>query len=454
MKSVDDTTGTIGHVTHLECLNCGEKYPLEKLKSDQGTTLENVCYDACMGPLDVRYDYGQIKELISENVLRRRPDTLYKLKELLPVNEILAGKDLSYTPLVRSKEIGDELGIELYYKLDSETAYTGSFKDRPVALAFNKALEAGYENVFVASTGNLAISSAYYAKKYGIACRVYVPKSLGEVKKDAIRQYLSSPKDLIEYDGNYDETNVAAISDCEKANEAEIKELGRRKTFVPNSGFRPYYKEGSKTSGTEIALQVKEKTESDINLVYPLGSGALFCSAYKGINELKKLDLFSNDVRMWGAQPEDCSPVIDAIPSGVIAPLKKAETIAKSIAIGNPGSGYQALSVIKDSRGGGWKVSEKEIFQRTLDLYYRDDIFSQFVGGVTLAGISRGVARGDLKEGSVVVANITGTGRNRIEDDLLEYGKRFGLESEAKGVIDETRGYKLKIRDRALEIYP
>lgn len=441
MESIDNTTSKLGYVTHLECLNCGEKYRLEKLKTEQGTTMVNICYDLCMGPLDVRYDYDALRNVLTEDELNKRPDSFWKLKELLPVEEVVVGKEIPYTPLIKSKGIGDELGIALYFKLDSaETNPTRSFKDRPVTLAFNRALEAGYENVYVASTGNLAVATAYLARETGITCRTYVPESLGEVKKDAIRHYLPHPNDLIEYDGSYDETNIQAMNDCEKANEEELKNTGRKKSFVPNSSFRPYYKEGSKTSGIEIALQLKEQIKDEVvNIVYPLGSGALLCSTYKGIGELRGLGLFDNEVRMWGAQSADCCPIIDGISTGEIIPVKNPQTLAKSIAIGNPGSGYQTLNVIKKSKGGGWKVSEKDILKSTLDLYFKEGIFSQFVGGVTLAGIIKGVQQGDLKEGSVVVANITGSGTGRIEDDLLEYGKKFGFESEAKQLLNEVK---------------
>ncbi len=439
MESVDNTTNRIGYVSYLECLNCGEKYTLDKLKKEQGTTMVNICYDLCMGPLDVKYDYDLLKGILTEDEVHKRPDNFWKLKELLPVNEVLVDKKIPYTPLVKSKEIGDDLGIELYFKLDSECALTNSFKDRPVTLAFNKALEAGYKTVYVASTGNLAISSAYFAKELGMGCKVYVPNTLGEVKKDAIRQYLSSPEDLIEYNGSYDETNIKAMDDCEKANIEEIKTSGRRKSFVPNSSFRPYYKEGSKTSGTEIALQLKEYgVDETLNIVYPTGSGALFCSAYKGIEELRNLNLFDNQVKMWCSQSAACAPVIDAIPTGDIIPIKNPQTIVKSIAIGNPGSGYQALNVIKKSGGGGWKIPDREIFKSNIDLYFKEGIFSQFVGGVTLAGIINGVLRGDLKKGSIVVANITGSGI-RIVDDLWKYGKKFGYGDEVKQILDEIQ---------------
>lgn len=444
MKSVDNTTNKLGYVTHLECLSCGEIYTLEKLKKEQGTILVNICYDVCMGPLDVKYDYEKICKILTKEELNKRPNTYWKLKELLPVDKILVAKNRPFSPLVKSKVIGKELGIELYLKLDS-TEPTRSFKDRPVAMAFNKALEAGYEQVYVASTGNLAIATAYQSRELGIKCKVYVPKSLGEIKKYAIRKYLASPDNLIELDASYDDCNIKSMYDCEKANEEEIRH-GRKLTFVPNNSFRPYYKEGSKTTGTETALQLKALIGEDetVNIVFPLGSGALFCSAYKGITELNKLGLFNNPVRMHAVQSETCSPIIDAIGKEDIIPVKNPQTIAKSIAIGKPGSGHQSLEVIKQSNGAGWKVSERDIFKCTLDLYFKEGIFSQFVGGVTIAGIIKGIEKGDIKEGDVVVANITSTGIDRIEDDLIECSKIFGYEEEVKKLLKEI-GYKEKI---------
>jgi len=234
MESVDNTTQELGYVSHLECLNCGEKYSLEKLKEEQGTTMVNICYDLCMGPLDVKYDYDALRNVLTEDELNKRPDNFWKLKELLPVDEVAVSKETPYTPLVKSKEIGDELGIELYFKLDSaETNPTRSFKDRPVTLAFNKALEAGYNTVYVASTGNLAVATAYLAGKTSVNCRAYVPESLGEMKKNAIREYLPEPDGLIEYDGSYDETNIKAMNDCEEANEEELKKPVKRNHLCP-----------------------------------------------------------------------------------------------------------------------------------------------------------------------------------------------------------------------------
>lgn len=436
----DKTTQKLGFVTHLECLNCGEKYSLKRLITDQGTTMINICYDGCFGPLDVKYDYDLLKTTLTPSEVEKRDETFWRLKELLPVNDVKI-PDRAYTPLITSKEIGEELGIRLYFKLDShENNPTQSFKDRPVTLAFNKALETGYDTVYVASTGNLAISSAYHSKLTGVTPKVYIPETLGEIKKNAIRKYLPNPDELIELPCTYDETNIRAMEDCKADNEANQAKTGKITSFVPNSSFRPYYKEGSKTSGAEIAFQIKEELSENetLNLTYPLGSGALFCSAYKGICELKTLGLFDNPVKMWGVQPTVCSPIVSAIGSGDIIPVRKPMTIAKSIAIGNPGSGYQSLDVMGESGGGGWSVTEREILENTLELYQKEGIFCQFVGGTTLAGIKRGVNSGELEKGSVVVANITGTGYGRVEDDLIKYSSEYGLRKEAEQITAEV----------------
>ena len=142
---------------------------------------------------------------------------------------------------------------------------------------------------------------------------------------------------------------------------------------------------------------------------------------------------------MWGVQPEQCSPIIDAIGKEDIHPIKNPNTIAKSIAIGKPGSGHQALDVIAESKGGGFKVAEKEIVKATIDLYFKEGIFAQFVGGVAIAGIIKAAKLGIFSENDVVVANITGTGIGRIEDDLIKASKEYGFEKEAGRLLNEVR---------------
>ncbi|MBS3136320.1 pyridoxal-phosphate dependent enzyme [Candidatus Woesearchaeota archaeon] len=425
---------SLGHVSHLECLNCGEKYTLQRLIKEQGSILVNICYDMCMGPLDVKYDYEGICSILTQEEISKRPDTFWKLKELLPANEINVASDRPFTPLVESKEIGKKLGIRLYFKLDCNNLPTSSFKDRPVALAFNRAIESGYDTVYVASTGNLAIATAFQAMECGFKIHAYVPNSLGKIKKDAIRKYLPHGT-FNELDLSYDDCNILSMKECDAHNEAS----GKKHCFVPNNSFRPFYKEGSKTSGFEIAFQLQKKGISgEAHVFYPLGSGALFCSAYKGFNELGMLGLSNLKPRMWGIQPEQCSPIIDAIGKEDIVPVKNPKTIAKSIAIGKPGSGHQSLDVMAKSNGGGFKVSEKEILENNLDLYFSEGIFCQFVGGTVMAGIKKAVKEGKIKKGEVVVANITGTGKGRIEDDLLEISEEFGYKEKAEQLLKEV----------------
>jgi len=433
-------------VTGLCCLNCGEFYEFEKMERERGTTVVNLCYNACLGPLAVEIDYDAVAKILTPEEVTRRPETFWRLRELLPVNEIKI-PDRPYTPLVRSKNIGEKMGIELFFKLDLAAENpTRSFKDRPATIAFNRALELGhFEKVFVASTGNLAISTAYFARENNLSCRVYIPRTLGDLKKKAIREQLGSDSEILELDSNFDECLVRAVEDCRKINE-EARIAGRSEVcFIPNNSTRPFYKEGSKTSGSEIALQIQKEIEPEktINIFYPIGTAALLCGAHKGIGELKKLGLFVNPHRIFGVQPDTCNPVVTAwneVKKGKkqeeveIPILKKVETIAKSIAIGNPGSGREALRVFIESNGGAIGVREEDLFDAELELIREENLFPQFVGGTVLAGIRKALQDGEIKKGEVVIANLTGFGE-RIRDDILMVSKKYRREDETKNLL-------------------
>jgi len=447
----------LGHATHLECLACGETYPFEQLLEEQGSVLVNICYNMCMGPLDVRYDYDAIGDLLSPDDVVARPDTYWKLAELLPANRQIVAQERPFTPMVKAERLSEELGIELHLKLDCDGVHpTRSFKDRPVSMAFNVAVEAGFKEVYVASTGNLAISSAHFAGKYGIHPYIYVPETLGDGKKAAILQYVNDPEDFYSLPMSYDDTNVKAMQDCSEMNEKAQAEGRRPVAFVPNNSFRPYYKEGSKTNGFETAFQLQSVVEPGrkVHIVYPIGSGALLCCAYKGIRELQRYGLFAGEPVMWGAQPEACAPVVDAwsrirarkaegrsyseiIEKQLedIEPVHQPVTLAKSIAIGKPGSGYQTLDIFEASGGGGWSMSEEELFEETLALQEKEGIFSQFVGGVTISGIRKGVEAGDIKPGEIVVANVTGSALDRVEDDMRAFGEKVGMTDRVSKVL-------------------
>ena len=475
---IDNSPITMGNVSGMECLcgNCGISYTLEELRDQAGTVYLNGTPDCLYGgPLDIRYDMDRVAEILTPDEVKRRyfeRPNFWLLKELLPVNDIMVDPCRPFTPLLKSTVIGPSLGIDLYLKLDTYNP-TGSFKDRPTTMAFNKALEdGGYNEVYVASTGNLAISTAYFASQNGIACKVFVPKVLSERKKSVIRHYLdiatpiSGTNELIDFEGNYDGANMYSLQLANEINDKALAEHGKRSTFIPNSIFRAYYKEGSKSSGTESMLQLLHgynlSPDRDVKIIYPGGSGALACSSMKGIRELKQLGIFNNPVSLFMAQPENCAPIVNAIHQAQelsqsqpyqdirddvrVQPVKVMEdtTLATSIAIGDPGSGYQTVDVAIESNGGGFKISEQEIFERVLELQAKENVFAQFVGGVTLAATYHGRESGAFKENDVVVVNITGTGRQRIEDDLRKHGTIYHLEKEVETVLQLETTLQLK----------
>ena len=439
VQLLDGSPITMGNISHLECLGCGTKYTLPQLKERFGSIFQYSC-EFCFNAYEVHYDMGFAASKAGE--ILQRPQGYWQVRELLPVNTIHVDPHRPYTPLVRANTLSNELGIELYLKLDSDQTVnpTGTFKDRPDATAINAAIESGYNEVWVASTGNLAVATARYAREYGMKIRVLIPENLGERKRQAILQYLADPKNLEFLKGPYDEANRIVLEEWQS-----IEPEKKSSIFIPNVSFRPFYKEGSKTNGMEIAFQLQQLTvdpEKPVKYVYPIGSGALFVSAYKGDQELAYIGLTHRPVSMWGVQAEKCAPVINTLQKGKVRsvgnddteekwsqidPIKNPDTVAKSIAIGNPGSGYHALDVIERSGGGGWVVSERDIVHWVLKLYETEGIFGQDVAGVTLAGIYQGVRNGEIKPGELVVANITGTGHGRFEDDLKEYGYAFGF---------------------------
>ncbi len=388
----------MGSIEYLECLDCGS---IEK------PALLYFC-NKCFGPLDVKYDYERAGETLTKGSLASRQNNLWKYIELLPISGVHVDLGTSYTPLVKSKNIGTELGIELYIKNDTLNP-TGSFKDRPVGVAINKALENGAKKVACASTGNLAAATAAWSAKACLECTIYVPRGL---ERGKLRQIEAYGAKIVEVNGNYDYANllVDRLNDMRVTfnSSGVIHEL-----VVPNSNYRPYYKEGSKTIAFESAEQLGWGLPGASFV--PLGSGALFSQIYKGFKELEALGFVKNNTRMYGVQGKGASPIVNAIEMGEISPVKNPTTIAKSIAIGNPGSGYQALDIIKKSAGGGYALSDDEIIFGIKELAKKEGILSEPVGGAVIAGIRKAVESGDLQRGESALAFITGSGLKTLE---------------------------------------
>ncbi len=320
-----------------------------------------------------------------------------------------------YTPLQKANRLAEILGLSsLYIKNDSVNP-TFSFKDRPASVAVSKALEFGFRAVGCASTGNLAAAVAAHAAKAGIPCYVYVPSSV-EVNK--IVQAESYGANIVKVEGTYDDANRLAAQAAEKNNWA-----------FANINIRPYYVEGSKTFAFEIAEQLSwERVD---HAVIPLGSGALINAIRKGFDEIAKIGLIGDwNVKLTGAQPEGCAPIVHAFKSdsGRVIPVEHPRTIAESLAIGEPGDGEYAVKTIKSSGGFAESVTDAEILEAINLLARTEGIFTEPAGGVTVAVLKKLVDKGAILHDESVVCYITGNGLKTVQTFTSYTGSNLKLE--------------------------
>ncbi len=390
--------------SNLKCRECEAEYPLEALY---------VC-ERCFGPLEVSYDHSRLVEGGVEELRRRiqgGPQNIWRYADFLPLaggppgpSGRLAsrtGLPAGCTPLVRADRLAQRLGLgEVWVKNDAANP-THSFKDRVVAVAAARARELGYQTIACASTGNLANSVAAHGAAMGLESYVFIPADLEEQKVLATGVYGTR---LVAVKGNYDEVNRL----CTELS-AE-----REWAFV-NINLRPYYAEGSKTLAFEIAEQLG--FELPDRCVVPIASGSLFTKIAKGFAEWRKLGLVSGELpRMSGAQAEGCAPVASAYAAGqeVCRPVKP-NTIAKSLAIGNPADGPYALEEARSSGGSIDAVSDEEIREGIELLAQTTGIFTETAGGVTTAVLAKLAKRGEIDPRERVVLVITGEGLKTLD---------------------------------------
>jgi len=372
---------------NLKCRECGREYPLDPI---------HVC-EFCFGPLEAFYDYEAMGRAVSREQIEHGPPTMWRYADLLPCNPATAvdiGTGL--TPLVRARNLGRLLGLDhLYIKNDCQNP-TWSFKDRVVSVATSVAREFEFDTLACASTGNLANSVAAHAARAGMKARVFIPADLEQGK--IIGSAIYSPT-LVAVDGGYDEVNRLCSEVSDKYPWA----------FV-NINIRPYYAEGSKTLGYEVCEQLGWRAPD--HCIVPLASGSLYTKIYKGIKELAWLGLIDwQATRMSGAQAEGCSPIAEAWNrrSFLIKP-QKPNTIAKSLAIGNPADGYYALKTMADTKGAAATVTDEEVVEGIQLLAETEGIFAETAGGVVISGLRRLIEDGHVRADEVVVAFITGAG--------------------------------------------
>jgi len=378
----------VGFVKGLKCRECGRGYRIDPIY---------VC-EFCFGPLEVIYDYEGIKRVITKEKIESRPRNLWRYKELLPVEgESTSALDTGFTPLVRADNLAKILGVkELYLKDDTVAHPTLSFKDRVVAVALARAKEFGFDTVACASTGNLAHSVSAHGARAGFKRFIFIPASL---EKSKIIASLVYEPNLIAVNGNYDEVNRLCSEIANKYNWA----------FV-NINIRPFYAEGSKTQGFEIIEQLGWCVPDAV--VVPCASGSLMTKIWKSFKEMKEVGLIDEvNTKVYAAQATGCSPIVTAIKQGidVIKPVRP-QTIAKSLAIGNPADGYYATKVISESGGYGEDVSDEEIIEAMKLLAKTEGIFAETAGGVTLASAIKLIKDGRINKEDKIVLCITGNG--------------------------------------------
>jgi threonine synthase len=383
----------MGIIQSLICRECKKEYKPQ---------FRYICED-CFGPLDVKYIYPtNIKRELFES---RTEKTYWRYFELLPIKDKnnIVSINSGFTPLQKSTNLSTDLRLKsLYIKNDSVNP-TFSFKDRPAGVAVSRAKEINLKAVGCASTGNLASATAAHAAVARLPCYIFAPADLESVK---ISQALAYGAEFVAVEGTYDDANrVASVI-------GDSKGIG-----IVNINMRPYYVEGSKTLAYEVAEQLNWQMPD--YLVIPVGSGAMLNAICKGFEELCEIGLINDvsNLKIIAAQPHGCSPIVDAFKSNTneIFPVEKPNTIAKSLAIGDPGDGIYVLKRLKQYHGIAESATNQEIINGILKLSKTEGIFTEPAGGVSVAVLQKLIESGKIDLDANIVCYVTGNGLKSTE---------------------------------------
>jgi threonine synthase len=394
----------MAYVHNLRCRECGRTYDV---------TPRYAC-EWCFGPLEVGYDEDAVRAAVTRASIAAGPPTIWRYAGLLPVDEPPNGLPVGCTPLVRADRLAAELGLgELWVKDDTRNP-TNSFKDRVVAVAVAKALEFGLKTIACASTGNLANAVASAAARVGLPSYVFIPADLEPAKVVTTAVYGTN---LVAVDGTYDDVNRLC---------AEV--AAEQPWAFVNVNVRPFYAEGSRTLAFETAEQLG--WEAPDHVVVPVASGSLLTKVHRGFGDLVRVGLIDEaPVRVSGAQATGCSPVATAFAEGsdTIRP-QKPDTIAKSLAIGDPADGYYALDTVRRTGGALAAVTDDEIRAGIRLLARTEGIFGETAAGVTIASLRRLAADGVVRPDERVVAYVTGHGLKTLDAVRDEVGPTATIE--------------------------
>jgi threonine synthase len=384
----------MAQVRELRCRECDRRFAVAPV---------HVC-DFCFGPLEPVYDYDEIAASVTRESIEAGPRTIWRYSPLLPIGDGVERVDLGTgcTPLIKADNLARALGIRHLYLKNDMANPTHSFKDRVVTVSLTAARAMGFTTVACASTGNLANAVAAHAARVGLRAFVFIPADLEEAKIITTAVYGAN---VVAVKGNYDQVNRL----CSEI--AQTLPWG----FV-NVNLRPFYSEGSKTLGFEVAEQLG--WEAPEHIVVPAASGSLLTKVHRGLSELHRVGLLESEpaTSIHLAQAEGCNPIVAAFRSGIdhIRPVKP-RGIAKSLAIGNPADGYYAARVVRKTEGTAEAVTDEEIIAGIRLLASTEGLFTETAGGVTIAALQRMAAAGAFRDGGRVVALLTGMGLKTAE---------------------------------------
>jgi threonine synthase len=387
------TRPSISSPAALQCRICGQQYPVEPL---------TIC-EECFGPLEPSYDLQSLDGDVFRKHVEQGPASLWRYESLLPGGPSIERVDMGagFTPLRRADRLADALGLDTLWIKDDSVNPSNSFKDRVVSVATTMARAFGFEAISCASTGNLANATAAHAARIGMPCYVFIPEDLERAKILATAAYGAK---VVAVKGSYDDVNRLCSEVADTLPWAFI-----------NVNMRPYYAEGSKSLGFEVAEQLGWRLPEHV--VVPIASGALLTKVHRAFSELIAIGAVEErPYRVSGAQPEGCRPVAQAFADGAdtVQPVKP-DTIARSLAIGNPADGMFALQVARHTGGAiGW-CTEAEILEGIELLASTEGVFTETAGGVTIANLKRFVDRGLIRRDEETVAFITGNGYKTVE---------------------------------------
>ena len=408
----------MGEVRALKCRECGIEYEPQ---------FKYIC-EECFGPLDVQYNFPS--NINREVFSSRKEKSYWRYFEMLPVanKNNIVNLQAGLTPLQKADRLAKEMGglKNLFIKNDSVNP-TFSFKDRPAGIAVSKAKEIKLRAVGCASTGNLASATAAHAAVAELPCYIFAPSDIEHVK---IAQALSYGGEFVAVDGTYDDANrVASII-------GDSKGIG-----IVNINMRPYYVEGSKTLAYEVAEQLDWQVPD--NLIIPVGSGAMLNAICKGFEELLMLGLVDHktDFKITAAQPHGCAPIVDAFKKKTdqVIPVERPDTIAKSLAIGDPGDGFYVLKRLNQYNGMAEEVTDEEIIDGILLLAKTEGIFTEPAGGVAVAVLKKLVEEGKIDKDERIVCYITGNGLKATEAITSVLPKLRSVKPDAQEVLAMIR---------------